>query len=178
MTNKKYRALEILIYFVLLLVAFFIQTTNIIFKYNFPAPSLLLAIVLVVSFYENFWFSSMFGLFAGALVDSTNAHSISLYALTYMLTGFICGLLLEAYIQNNFASLAVVGFPVILINCFIDVLIKSGFTSGIFTLYFKFHFIVAIFTFAFAFVLYLIFRYTLKKDERYVKPKGIIVNKK
>ena len=178
MTNKKYRALEILIYFAILLVAFVLQTTSIIFKYNFPAPSLLLAIVLVVSFYENFWFSSMFGLFAGALVDSTTASSVSCYALTYMLTGFMCGLLLEAYVQNNFASLSAIGFPVIIINCFIDMLIKSGFTSGIFALFFKFYFTIAIFTFAFAFVIYLIFRYTLKKDERYVKPKGIIVNKK
>lgn len=178
MTNKKYRALEILIYILMLFVAFVLQTTNIVFEYNSPAPSLLLAIVVIVSFFENFWFSSIFGLFAGALVDSTNADSVCLYALTYMLTGFICGLLLEAYIQNNYASLAAIGFPVILINCFVDMLIKSGFTTGIFTLFFKFYFLVAIFTFAFAFILYLFFRFIIKNDERYVKPKGIIVDKK
>ncbi len=178
MNNKKYRALEILIYFLMLIVAFILQTTGIIFKYNSPAPALVLAIVLVVSFFEDFWFSSMFGLFAGALIDSVSANSVSFYALTFMITGFVCGLLLEAYIQNNFASLAVVGFPVILINCLIDMLIKSGFTSGIVSLYFKFYFVVAIYTFAFAFVLYLLFRFVIKKHERYVKPKGIIVNKK
>ncbi|MBQ5591192.1 MAG: hypothetical protein IIU65_05890, partial [Clostridia bacterium] len=61
---KKYRALEVLIYFAMLIIAFLLQTSNIIVKHNSPSASLVLALVLTVSFFENYWFSAIFGLFA------------------------------------------------------------------------------------------------------------------
>lgn len=177
MTNKKYRAFEILLYFLLLFIAFVLQTTNLIFKYNSPAPSLILAVFITIVFFENYLFSAIFGLVSGMLIDSISVNGVGFYALTYMLVGFICGFVLETYLQNNFASFAVVGFPVIIIVCFIDVIIKSGFISGIFSLFFRFNIIVAIYTFVVAFILYLIFHFFIKKDERFRKPKGIIQNK-
>jgi len=177
MTNKKYRAFEILIYFVLLFFALIIQTTGLFFKYNSPAPSMIVAVFIAVMFFENYWFSAIFGLVCGAFIDALSVNGVGIYALVFMLTGFICGLVLERYLQNNFASFAVVGFPIILILSFIDVIVKSGFTSGIFSLYFRFYFVVAIYTFAVAFVLYLLFYFVLKKEERFIKPKGILQNK-
>ncbi len=174
MNNKKYRTFEVLIYFVLLFAIYVIQSTNLIFNYNSPAPSLILALTLVVSFHENYWFSTIFGLISGALVDSISANGVGWYALVYTITGFVCSLILETFMQNNFASFAVLGLPVLILNSFVDVLIKSGFTNGIFTLFFKFNILVAIYTFAAAFVIYLIFHFIIKKDERFKKPKGII----
>ncbi len=177
MTNKKYRAFEILIYFVMLFFAYVLQTTNIVFEYHSPAPSMLIAVFLVVSFFENFWFSALFGLITGVLFDSINVNGIGLYALTFLIIGSILGIVLENYMQNNFATFAVLGFAVILLINFVDVLIKSGFTNGIFSLFFRFYLLVSIYTFIAAFVLYLIFHFFIKKDERFVKPKGIIPKK-
>lgn len=179
MTNvKKYRSFEILIYFVLLFVAFILQSTNLIFTYNAPSPSLILAIVLVISFFENYWFSSIFGLISGILIDTISTDGSGFHALVYMLTGLLCSLILEALFQNNFASFAVVCVPVIIIHMFIDIISKIGFTTSIFNMFIKFYFFVAIYTFATAFILYLIFRFIIKKDERFKKPKGIITNNK
>ena len=101
--TKKYRALEVLIYFTLLLISFFLQSTEIIFKYNSPAPSLILALVLVICFYENYLFSSIFGLFAGILIDSISTNGSGFHALIYMLTGFICSVVLESFFQKQIA---------------------------------------------------------------------------
>ena len=179
MTNiKRYRLLDFLIYFVLLFIAYILQTSNILFEYNSPSPSLILAIVLTVSFFENYWFSAVFGLAGGILIDTASADGSGYHALIYMLVGLICSLIVESVFQNNFASFAVVSVPVILINMFIDIILKIGFTDGIFSLFFKFYLLVAIYTFAAAFILYLIFRFTIKKDDRFKKPKGIISNNK
>ena len=142
---KKYRAFEILICFVLLFFAFVLQTTDLIFTYNSPSPSLVLSLIIVVSFYENYLFSSIFGLIGGILIDTVSAGGYGFFALMYMLTAFIC-----------------------------NVIIKTGFSKGIFSLFFNFYIIVAIYTFVSAFLFYLIFRYIIKKDEKFKKPKGII----
>lgn len=174
---KKYRLLDILIYFVLLFIAFLLQTSNIIFKYNSPSPSLILAIVLAVSFFENYWISAVFGLVGGLLIDSVSAEGIGLYALVYMITGFVCSLILESVFQNNFASFAVVTVPVIIINMFIEIIIKSGIGLSIFKMFARFYSVVCIYTFAAAFIFYLLFRFIIKKDEKFKKPKGIISTK-
>ena len=137
--TKKYRALEVLIYFTLLLISFFLQSTEIIFKYNSPAPSLILALVLVICFYENYLFSSIFGLFAGISIDSISTNGSGFHALIYMLTGFICSVVLESFFQNNFASFAVISVPVLIIHMFAEIISKVGFASGIFSLFFKFY---------------------------------------
>lgn len=175
---KKYRLLDFLIYFIILFLAYILQTSNILFKYNSPSPSLILAVVLTVSFFENYWFSSIFGLVGGILIDTVSVDGSGYHALIYMLTGLICSLILEAFFQNNFASFAVVSVPVILINMFIEIILKIGFKSGILNLFFKFYLLVAIYTFAISFILYLIFRFIIKKNDRFKKPKGIISNNK
>ncbi len=175
--QKKYHLFDVLIYAILLALAFLFQSTSILFKYNSPAPSLVLALVLIISFYENYWFSAIFGLISGILLDIISVNGVGFHALTYMLTGIICSSVMKRYLQNNFASFAVISIPVIIIHQFAEILYSSGFDLGIITLFLKYYLIVAIYTFASAFVLYIIFRYTLKRSERFVKPKGII-NKK
>ena len=171
---KKYRAFEILICFVLLFFAFVLQTTDLIFTYNSPSPSLVLSLIIVVSFYENYLLSSIFGLIGGILIDTVSAGGYGFFALMYMLTAFICNVIIKAYLQNNFASLAVIATPVIIINMLAEAIFKTGFSKGIFSLFFNFYIIVAIYTFVSAFLFYLIFRYIIKKDEKFKKPKGII----
>ena len=139
---KKYHLLDFLIYFILLFIAYILQTSNILFKYNSPSPSLILAVVLTVSFFENYWFSSIFGLAGGILIDTVSIDGSGYHALIYMLMGLICSLILEAFFQNNFASFAVVSTPVILLNMFIEIVLKIGFKSGIFNLFFKFRIII------------------------------------
>ena len=175
---KKYRALEVLIYFAMLIIAFLLQTSNIIVKHNSPSASLVLALVLTVSFFENYWFSAIFGLFAGIMLDTVNVNGFGTYALIYMLTAFICSLVIEVFLQNNFASFSVVTIPVIMIVLFTEIIVRSGFVKGIFTLFFKYYILVTIYTFAIAFILYLLFHFVIKKDERFKKPKGIISVKK
>ena len=177
MTNKKYRAFEILIYYILLFLAFVLQTTGLLFKHNSPAPSMIVAVFVSVIFFENYWFSAIFGLVSGSLLDAINVNGVGFYALVFLIAGSICGFIIGRYLQNNFASFAVLGFPVILILNFADVIIKSGFTSGIFNLYFRFNLIIAIYTFAVSFILYLIFYFIIKKDERFIKPKGVLKSK-
>lgn len=175
---KKYHAFEILIYFILLFLAFILQTSNIYSVYNLPSASLVLALVLVVSFFENYWFSSLFGLASGIIIDTVTVGGSGFHALVYMLTGFICSLILEVFLQNNFASFAVVSAPMIIFHMFIEIIYNSGFTTGIFNLFFKFHLLVAIYTFSVSFIIYLFFYFIIKKDERFKKPKGIIKNNK
>lgn len=179
MNNKKrYHLFDVLIYSVLLIIAFFLQSTSLLFKYNTPSPSLILTVVLVVSFYENYWFSAIFGLAGGIMLDIISTNNSGFHALVYMLTGFICSLILEAFLQNNFAAFVVISVPVIIIHQFLEIISSSGFTGGIFTLFAKHYLIVAIYTFATSFALYLVFRFAFKKYERFTKPKGIINNKK
>lgn len=176
--QKKYHLFDVLVYILLLILAYFLESTNIIFKYGTPSPSLILALVLIISFFENYWFSAIFGLISGALLDIISANGAGFHALIYMLTGFICSLIMERFLQNNFASFTVICVPTIIIHQFAEMLYSSGFDKGILSLFVKYYLIVAIYTFASAFVLYIIFRYTLKRNERFVKPKGIINNKK
>ena len=171
--NKKYNY-SVVLYAVLLILAFLIQKTNILFDYNSPAPSLILSIVLVVSFFENYWFCAMFGLVCGILVDTTSVHGFGQYALLYLLTGFVCSLLLEWLFQNNFASFAIVALPAIIIHQFIEILISSGFSNGIFKLFFKFYPLVIIYTYLTSFVIYTFFYFVIKRNDRFKKPSGII----
>lgn len=175
---KKYHLFEVLVYFVLLLIAFFIQSTPVLFEYNSPAPSMILAVLLVVSMYENYWFSAIFGLVAGVMLDSISANGSGFHAILYMLTGVFCSLILEAFFQNNFASFAVISAPVIIIHQIAELLSNSGFTNGLLKLFTDYYIIVAIYTFASAFILYLAFYFIFKKDERFKKPAGIIKKKK
>lgn len=176
--QNKNKFFDAFLYSVLLIIAFFLQSTPILFKASSPSPSLILSVILVISFFENPKFSALFGLFAGILIDSISVGGNGLYALIYMLTGMICSLTIKALLQNNFASFAVVGVPTILIHQILDIVIKSGFTSGLVKLFFNFYLTVAIYTFAISFLLYILFSFVIKKDEKFKMPSGIIKNKK
>ncbi|MBQ7128842.1 MAG: rod shape-determining protein MreD [Clostridia bacterium] len=175
---NEYKYYDTFIYILLLIIAFFLQSTSVVFTQNIPSPSLVLALVIVVSLFENYWYSALFGLICGILVDSVNANGSGLYALVFMLTGVICSLVLNSFFQKNFASFAVISVPAILINELLDVINKCGFTNGFFALFIKFYILVALYTFAVAFLLYLLFYFRIKRDEKYKKPKGIIKPKK
>lgn len=176
--QNKYKFFDGFIYSILLIIAFFLQSTPTLFKASSPSPSLILALILIISFFENPRFAALFGLIGGMLIDSISVGGSGIYALIYMLTGLICSLITKALLQNNFASFAVIGVPVILIHQVLDIIIKSGFTNGLFGLFFNFYLTVAIYTFAVAFLLYLLFSFVIKKDEKFKMPTGIIKNKK
>ncbi len=175
---NKYKFFDVFIYSILLIIAFFFQSTSVLFSQNIPSPSLVLALVIVVSLFENYWYSAVFGLVCGILVDSVSVNGAGFYALVYMLTAFSCSVVLNLFFQKNFASFAVICIPAILINEFLDVIIKCGFTNGFFTLFVKFYLLVALYTFAAAFVIFLLFYFVIKRDEIYKKPKGIVKPKK
>ena len=176
--TNKYKFFDVFIYSVLLIITFFLQSTSVVFPQNIPSPSLVLALLIVVSLFENYWYSAVFGLICGILIDSVSANGAGLYALVYMLTGMACSVVLNLFFQKNFASFAVIAAPAILINQFLDVIIKCGFTNGFFTLFVKFYLLVALYTFAVAFLIYLLSYFVIKRDEIYKKPKGIIKPKK
>lgn len=175
--HNKYNLFEKLIYFVLLFLAFFIQTSPYLFEYNSRVPSLILAVVMIVSFFENYWFSAIFGLFGGLLLDTVTVNNSGFHALLYMLTALVCSIVMDAFFNNNFASFAVLSVPVIVLHQFFEIISKSGFVSGIFALFYNHYLLVATYTFVSAFILYLFFRFILKKYERFKKPKGIIKKK-
>lgn len=176
--QNKNKFFDAFLYSVLLIIAFFFQSTPILFQASSPSPSLILSLVLTVSFFENPKFSAIFGLFSGILIDSISIKGAGIYALIYMLTGMICSLIIKALLQNNFASFAVVGVPTILIHQILDLIIKSGFTSGLVYLFFNFYLTVAIYTFAISFLLYILFSFLIKKEEKFKIPSGIVKSKK
>ena len=174
MRNETKHNYSIVVYTIVLIFAFILQKTDILFKPNSPAPNFVLAVLLIVSFFESFWFSSMFGLACGILVDATTVNGFGQHALLYMLTGFFCSLLLEWLFQNNFASFAIVSLPLITIHQFIEMIINSGFTNGIFSLFFRFFTVVILYTFFVSFLLYAFFYFVVKRNTRFRKPIGII----
>lgn len=174
-SEKKYNH-SVIVYSLLLLVAFFLQKTNIFFAYNSPAPNFILSVALIVAFFENYWYASIFGLICGILNDATSLNGFGQHALLYMLTGFFCSILLEWLFQNNFASFSILSLPIIIVHQLFEMIINSGFTSGIFTLYFKFYSIVILYTFLTSFILYLLFYFLIKRNTRFKKPTGIIKN--
>ncbi len=174
MKNEKKYNYSVIIYSILLLAAFLLQKTNILFAYNSPAPSLILSVTLIVAFFENYWYASIFGLVCGVFVDATSINGFGQHALLYMLTAFVCSLLLEWMFQNNFASFSILALPIIIVHQFFEMIIKSGFSSGIFVLYIKFYSIVILYTFFATFVLYALFYFVIKRNDRFKKPTGII----
>ncbi len=174
MKNENKHNYSTIIYAIVLIIAFMFQNTNILFNSNSSAPNFVLAVLLIVSFFESYWFSSIFGLVCGILVDATAVNGFGQHALLYMITGFLCSLLLEWLFQNNFASFVIVSLPLITAHHFVEMIIKSGFSNGIFSLFFRFYSISILYTFFIAFLLYTFFYFVVKRNTRFKKPIGII----
>ena len=79
-------------------------------------PSLMLLAVVAVAMCEGDVRGGAFGLAAGIFCDANAVHGTGYYAITYMLTGLACGLLVTHLMQNNLLPCISLGIGSVFVN--------------------------------------------------------------
>lgn len=171
--NNGIKKLNHLGYGLLLIATYFVQTTPFMIKINNSYPNVILILLILVAMFESNTYGAIFGLFAGMLVDINAVNGSGLHAITYMLTGFICSLLIGRFLQNNIISLLTIGAITLLIHSVIELLTKSTLTSRFIKLYFNSYFNSVIYSFFVLILSYYIFAFSFGFKLFYKKPTGI-----
>ena len=153
---------------VIILITFLIQNTAGLFPRPWGVPAMLLVpVVVCVGMFEREIPGMVFGLFAGVLLDAFSAESLCFHSISLTLIGFFSGLLVTRLLRNNLkTSLMLCAFALIIYNSayFAFCIWKSAGENAWFV-YSNIYLASVIYTWLFAFIIYLIVRAASKKKK-------------
>ncbi|MBQ2676360.1 MAG: rod shape-determining protein MreD [Clostridia bacterium] len=172
-TQHKHKYLRFIGYSLLLLVCFIVQTVPFMIKIGNAYPNPMLILTIIIAMYEGDKIGTGFGLASGILMDLVSVNGSGFHAITYMLTGLACGLLVEILVQNNIISAFVLGIATLGVNSVLEWLFKSLFSGLSINLYFSVYFPSAIYSLAILIPAYLLFSKIFGFKIRYKPPSGL-----
>ena len=164
-------------YILCILLAYIIQFTPFMIPIGGVYPTPLFLLVIVIAMHEHDLTASVFGLIAGLLTDVSVYNGHGLHALTYMLAGLACSLLIEILLQNNFLSLLFISTPLLLLHSIVEFLTKSTLTDGALQLYFRFYLASAFYSLVLVIPIYFVFRLIFRHGNRRQRLHGILPKK-
>ncbi|MBQ8605144.1 MAG: rod shape-determining protein MreD [Clostridia bacterium] len=120
MFSKQYTSLKILVYSLLCIFCYILQSADLPFmRFLGTAPELLLVLCLCVAYRESETFAAFFGLGAGLLNDIVTENIVGMSAIFFMFLSFAIAVMLRTLLRNFFTTYiftvlaAVLGFLLI-----------------------------------------------------------------
>ncbi len=139
-------------------------------------PYLSLIPVIFIAVHEGNFIGSIFGVITGLLVDVNATDGEGFNALIYLIAGFFCGYFCEYVLQKNTLGAVILSFVT---PCFVAFAKWANSGSGFyFPLFTSFYLKNAICTFAFALLLYGIFKVTTGNRNKKISFLGVYGNGK
>ncbi len=115
---KKKIIKDVLLYFLLVVVSYLLQTT--LFKWieiRGISPNLLIVVVVSISLLKGRLYGSLVGVFIGIFCDAFYGGPFGFYSIVYMNVGFFCGYLHNIFYKDNIVlPLILMGISSILVN--------------------------------------------------------------
>lgn len=105
MFTKQYTSLKVILYGVLMVICYLLQSVpSLGLRFMGNAPELLLVLTVAVAYFESTTFSAFFGLFAGLLNDMVTDNIVGKSALFFMFAAFFISLLLQTLLRDFFLT--------------------------------------------------------------------------
>lgn len=172
--NSQKRPVVYVGYGILILAAYLVQFTPLMPRLFGAYPMPLLMVTVIAAMFERDMTAGIIGLCCGALSDIHMLNGSGLHAILYMFAAVIISLLVETLLQNNLLGLCCVSAVVFAVNSLIELVTKSGLTSGFFSLYIGSYFRSAVLSFVFTVPLYYLIGWIFGYPLRYKRPVGVI----
>lgn len=132
MFTKQYTSLKVILYSVLMIFCYLLQSVpSLGLRFMGNAPELLLVLTVAVAYFESTAFSAFFGLFAGLLNDIITDNIVGKSALFFMFAAFFISLLLQTLLRDFFLTYIFISLGTLTVFLMLEYLLNLAFYGDI-----------------------------------------------